>query len=254
MPVLLPLFFLLSCGDQGKDKREKEQKSPEGTGFRMERIFVAEDGCLADSLETCTHVLIEYPVFTEEEMKPANSFINHRIADMVGYGDAESDSLVDLHKAAQRIIDDYAGFKKDFPDSPQVWNFRSMTDVIYEKDDLACLKMLTESYMGGAHGSLTVSYLTFNTKTGRYVHLLSTLQDTAKFIKLAEQKFRKRRNLSPDADLEEAGFWFPDNKFTLPANIGISNNGYLLHYNPYEVAPYSMGPTDIVIGFDELKK
>jgi hypothetical protein len=248
------LLFLYSCNNQGNEKAGKGDKAYDGINYRMEKIFVAENDCTTDSLEACTHVMIEYPVFTDEKMSPANSFINHSIADMLGYGDAESDSLVDLKKAAQRIIDDYTDFKKDFPDSPQVWNFRSVTEVIYEKDDLVSLKMLTESYMGGAHGSLMTGYLNFDTETGRYVNLLDRIADTAAFIALAEKKFRKKRHLAPDADLEEAGYWFPDNKFSLPANIGVSNNGYLLHYNPYEVAPYASGPTDIVIGFDELTK
>ena len=39
----------------------------------------------------------------------------------------------------------------------------------------------------------------------------------------------------------------------LELNIGIDENAYLLHYNAYEIAPYLMGPTDIRIGFEELK-
>jgi len=253
LPVILSLFILFSCGDQGKKESEKNVKSSTSPGYKMESVFVAEDGCLVDSLESCTHVEVEYPVFTDAKMSPANRFINHRLADIMGYGDAESDSLVDLKKAAQHIIDDYADFKKDFPDSPQIWNLSSMTHVIYENKELVSLKMLTESYMGGAHGSLMISYLNFDRETGKSVNLFSEIADTVRFKALAEEKFRKKRHLTPGADLEKAGFWFPDNKFSLPANIGMDAHGYLLHYNPYEVAPYSMGPTDIVIGFNELE-
>jgi Tol biopolymer transport system component len=129
-----------------------------------------------------------------------------------------------------------------------------ISHVINEKDDLVCVKMVSESYMGGAHGSLNLSYMTFDTTTGSYVNLFDRVENKELFVTLAEQKFRKKRNLAPEDDLEKAGYWFPDNKFRLPANIGMDSNGYLLHYNPYEVAPYSSGPTDIVISFDELKK
>jgi hypothetical protein len=253
LPVILSLFILFSCGNQGKKESEKNVKSSASPGYKMESVFVAEDGCLVDSLENCTHVIVEYPVFTDARMSPANRFINHRLADIMGYGDAESDSLVDLKKAARHIINDYAEFKKDFPDSPQIWNLRSMTHVIYEDSNIVSLKMLTESYMGGAHGSLAIGYLNFDKGTGKSVNLLSRIKDTTRFIEMVEKKFREKRHIPTDSTLEAAGFWFPGNKFTLPANIGMDAHGYLLHYNPYEVAPYSMGPTDIVIGFNELE-
>ena len=96
--------------------------------------------------------------------------------------------------------------------------------------------------------------MTFDNKTGTYVNLFDRVKNKELFISLAEQKFCKKRNLAPGEDLEKAGFGFPDNEFALPANIGIDDNGYLLHYNPYEVAPYSMGPIYLFISFDELKK
>ena len=255
--TLLPLamvlvFYLVSC--EGITKKETKRINTEQTGYSFERIFVVEEGCSVDTLEDCTHVLLEYPVFEGEKMKQANSFLNHRMADILGFGDAESDSLVDLEKAAQNMLQDYREFKKEFPESPQVWNVRMISHLIYEKEDLVCIKMVSESYMGGAHGSLNVSYITFDTTTGSFVHLFDRIENKELFLSLAEQKFRKKRNLTPEENLEKAGYWFPDNKFRLPANIGVDSNGYLLHYNPYEVAPYASGPTDIIIGFEELKK
>ncbi len=249
------LFYLLSC-KRGINKEEKETKkiTAEQKEYSIERLFVTEEGCSVDTLENCTHILLEYPVFESEKMTKANSFLNHRMADVLGFGDAESNTLVDLEAAAQHILNDYKEFKKEFPESPQVWNVRMISHVIYENEDVVCLKMVSESYMGGAHGSLNTSYMTFDINTSAYVNLLDRVENKELFISLAEQKFRKKRNLTPGEDLEKAGFGFPDNEFALPANIGIDDNGYLLHYNPYEVAPYSMGPTNLFISFDELKK
>ena len=254
MAVVLVLY-LLSC-ERGTNKKEKKTMniSVEQKEYSFERIFVVEEGCSVDTLERCTHVLLEYPVFESAKMIQANSFLNHRMADVLGFGDAESEALVDLEKASNNIIKDYKEFRNEFPESSQVWNVRMVSHVIYEEGDLVCVKMFSESYMGGAHGSISLSYITFDTISGSYINVFDRIDNKELFILLAEQKFRKKRNLTSDDDLEKAGFWFQDSKFVLPANIGISDNGYLLHYNPYEVAPYSMGPTDIIINFDELKK
>jgi len=52
-----------------------------------------------------------------------------------------------------------------------------ISHLIYEKEDLVCIKMVSESYMGGAHGSLNVSYITFDTTTGSFVHLFDRIEN-----------------------------------------------------------------------------
>jgi hypothetical protein len=50
--------------------------------------------------------------------------------------------------------------------------------------------------------------------------------------------------------LEEAGFTFDDNTFTLSQNFALTDKGISLHYNPYEVGPYVMGASDFVVPLD----
>jgi hypothetical protein len=46
--------------------------------------------------------------------------------------------------------------------------------------------------------------------------------------------------------------YFDPNNFTLPENIGFDDDGLILLYNTYEIAPYSSGLTEIHIPFDEI--
>ncbi len=68
LPFVIILLFLYSCENQENEKTGNSDKSLDGLSFRMEKIFVAENDCTTDSLETCTHVMIEYPVFDDEKM------------------------------------------------------------------------------------------------------------------------------------------------------------------------------------------
>ncbi len=64
---------------------------------------------------------------------------------------------------------------------------------------------------------------------------------------IAEVYFRKARQLSPTADLKEAGFWFPDGRFKLNENFGLTDTALLFNFNMYEIAARSMGETRIAI-------
>ena len=69
------------------------------------------------------------------------------------------------------------------------------------------------------------------------------------FIKLSEIYF----NLKLQEKLKENGFndYFFGDSFQLPENIGFSDEGVILLYNVYEIAPYSEGITEFTIPFEE---
>ena len=71
-------------------------------------------------------------------------------------------------------------------------------------------------------------------------------------VKAAEAAFRKQRELSPESDLLENGFEFPDNRFRLNDNYGFTNDGVVFFYNSYEIAPYAAGPSEVFIPYSEI--
>jgi len=250
--VLIVTFFF-SCENKTDKQKTVNKQQTVFDAYSWEHIFVKDEQCADEEIHKCTHVLLDFPVLKGEQMANANLLVNHYIADVVGYGDAENPAEVNLEEAANSLVKDFQEFHKEFPDSPQVWHVRLKSKITYEQEELLCLMIVSETFMGGAHGTLNKRYLTFNLQNGEPVHLIDRIADKAAFMIIAERNFRKQKKLSPIADLEKAGYWFADNKFALPANIGIDDQGYLLHYNAYEIAPYSMGPTDIKIGFEELE-
>jgi hypothetical protein len=253
LPVLLLVFLLASCGSDSKKTDESAKQQTVSEAYSWEHIFVKDDQCAEEEIQKCTHVLLDFPVFKAPQMANANQSIIQYIADVVGYGDAENQNGIKLEDDARALIRDYQEFHQEFPESTQAWNVRLKSRFTYEKEGLYCLMLVSESYTGGAHGALNKRYMNFDAQNGRLVQLIDRISDKAAFLRIAERKFRKQKHLSQKADLKEAGYWFTNEKFTLPANIGIDDKGYLLRYNAYEIAPYAMGPTDIRVDFDELK-
>ena len=65
---------------------------------------------------------------------------------------------------------------------------------------------------------------------------VALLKDADAFTVFAESAFRKQYGISSDAPINSTGFMFEDNQFQLPQNMGLTPQGMVLHYNPYEAA------------------
>jgi hypothetical protein len=113
-------------------------------------------------------------------------------------------------------------------------------------DSIFTLRLDFDDYMGGAHPNSYTYLKTYRLQDGKELDLNAILSE-GELLKRAEAAFREKHELSADADLNEAGFMFENNTFSLPENMALVKGGILLHYNPYEVASYAQGETEIVI-------
>ena len=260
--VIAVSIFVISCNNEKTVKKENkvERKQKEksvaeivspGFEYKMEEVF-AKDGNCEKELADCAHVVINFPVFSNENMMNANRIVKNSIADLLGFGDVENTNQVNLTESAQAMIKDYQDFKNEFPDSPQVWNFQLKSRINYSDSVKVSLIIAAQSYTGGAHGAVNQIYFNFD-KNGKLLKIADLVEDVGIFTTIAEQHFRIRERIKEGESYLKAGFEFPNDKFALPANIGLSKNTFILYYNQYEIAPYSSGPTQLFISFEELK-
>jgi len=247
------MILAVSCNNEGKDKKSQQRRDTivkDGVfAMKMHEVKVKDSSC--DSLaDNCAHVLIHYPVFTEKSMESANKIISKSIVDLLGQ--KASDNNLDVKVAANNFIKEYADFKEENPDSQQLWNFRLKSRVSYSDNSKVSILFASEAYTGGAHASQTQMYMNFDTN-GNLLKAEDFISNMNKLKVVAEQNFRMRKGMKEGQTYSEAGFNFPNDKFILPENIGIADSLYILHYNPYEIAPYSSGPTQLIIKIDEVK-
>jgi hypothetical protein len=69
---------------------------------------------------------------------------------------------------------------------------------------------------------------------------------------LVDAYFRKSNNLSPSDNLQDAG-WFIDNQLKATNNFFFRDKKVVFVYNTYEIAPYSMGVTQVKIPLSRLE-
>jgi hypothetical protein len=141
-------------------------------------------------------------------------------------------------------------FRKEFPESASGdWTFIAR-DSIVRSDSIICIYQSAYSFTGGAHGNTVVAMPAFRASTGERLSWRDLVRDTSAFYAAAEQAFRRKVNMSATDSFAKAGFWFENERFTLPGVIGITPTGYMLVYNQYEIAPYSYGVIEVPLPFD----
>jgi len=115
-------------------------------------------------------------------------------------------------------------------------------------------------YMGGAHGLETRNYFNFDLKTGNLItekdlfksNYLAELSEIIKKRIVEESKeMKETKETEPILSLEDTDFWADSIKPN--GNFYITDESINFVFNPYEIAPYYMGQTEVSIPFNRLK-
>lgn len=161
-------------------------------------------------------------------------------------------SLVDLDTLAALFLAQYRDFAAEFPDAPGGWYVELEAGPILDTDAVATLDITERAYTGGAHPNSRRRLVSFDVPTGELIGLADLGADPEQLRPLLERQLRLDRGLGPDDDLEAAGFRLADGRLPLTDNVGVVEDGLLFHWDPYEIAPYSMGPVDVLLPVEEL--
>ncbi|MCP9611080.1 DUF3298 and DUF4163 domain-containing protein [Coprobacter tertius] len=127
------------------------------------------------------------------------------------------------------------------------------TATTYNKNKIYSFNVYTYSYTGGAHGIYgTAAYIIDieNQKRIDFADIFTT-QDTARLKVMLKEQLATDQNVKNEQALKQLGFW-TDN-ITPDDNFFVTGKGITWIFNPYDIAPYSMGSTEITLSFDKLK-
>jgi len=172
-----------------------------------------------------------------------NSEINHTVMSELQMGDAETITSKSVEESIDTFNKEYKNFMNDFPDSAQVWDAEIDGEVIYQSNEIISVSITSYVNTGGAHGIFHLSFLNFNAETGERIPNGNLFNDIVAFNKMAKTYF--------DASIKDKSTLFEKDNFTLPVNIGYTEEGLILAYNVYEIAPYSTGLIDFTIPYEE---
>ena len=240
-------FFVLvvalyACEDKKANQKEYESAPiPEIISRDITESYL---DCSPDT-SNCTYASISIAQFTDT----SKTALNHAILNLT-MGNAknylnEGSNAFSLEAVAISFIDDYAAFVKDFPDYRLGWYLQISADIIYNTEKFVTVKVDDGSFTGGAHPNHTSSYYVLDGINDRILNISDIVSDTIQFKHALESAFRIQNGIKEEQTLADAGYWIEDGDFYLNDNIGITEDKIIVHFNPYEIAPYSMGPTTI---------
>jgi hypothetical protein len=198
--------------------------------------------------EECASVSISYPSFEDAKLQ---SLIDRVIAQSMSF-EQQPDTL-SLDSAVQFFLDEFTVLKADFPDALS-WEYAMEVRVSSQRDSLLSLVFDSFSFTGGAHPNSFRIYLNYDKHVGVEITNSELILDEKALLAKTELAFRKYHEVKDGMSLKDDGRFFLNEKdeFFLPVAIGYEGDFLVLYYNPYEIGPYVMGPTEIKLPLDEL--
>lgn len=199
---------------------------------------------------TATNKLVEINIPEATGNDVVSTAINNTLSQLIinslNANELDGPKPKNIEEGIDSFNNEFNRFKADFPDSVVAWEAQIDGEVMYQSPDIISMSITTYMNTGGAHGNLNISFLNFNAQTGKQLKNEDLLENYLAFTKIAKTYFDEEI-----ADKKE--LYFEPENFKLPENIGFNEEGVILLYNTYEVAPYSSGITEIHIPWSELQ-
>lgn len=231
---LIGLMLIIACEDEKKESENIDQE----LSFSNKTIEKSLDNCSPEEGE-CTFISLTFPVAKNAEYQAAN--INRNIEQFllntIDYQD--EGGLERPEELAENFIENYKETAAEFPEYELPWEATINGNILFEGPEVICIRFKTNMFTGGAHGYSSTNYLNFNRNSGKKLSTASLF--TPEFRSFVEEDFRTKHNIPMDSNINSTGMFFENDEFHLPANIGITENEIILHYNAYEIAPYAAG-------------
>ncbi|MEO5968062.1 MAG: DUF3298 domain-containing protein [Ferruginibacter sp.] len=192
-------------------------------------------------------------------VKENADFLKSEIAALLGYDKISSNNSV--NDVAHKYINDYFfRYNKEFslPLDTSI-NFKSTTfkyeydqkiGVVYNMNNLVIFSSYTFDYTGGAHPNHNTTFFCVDVKNKKRLVLADVLiMDSSKIAPILEKIIRKERKIATSEKLNSILF----ENYILPNdNFYFNDMGIVFFYNPYEIAPYVYGDTELFVPFTAL--
>ncbi|MEP1487933.1 MAG: DUF4163 domain-containing protein [Algibacter sp.] len=208
----------------------------------VQTIFIESD--FSTDKHTNVHINIPVAIGDISISEKINSRLIKNVSTALQIGSPENKNLKSIEESVVDFTNEFNNFKKEFPENKQQWEAQLDGEILFQSTEIITIAITSYVNTGGAHGSLNISLLNFNAESGEEIENSNLFNDIKDFKNIAKPYFEKE---TEDKDLLDAS-----EDFKLPTNIGYNDEGVILIYNTYEVAPYSSGIIEFMIPFKKV--
>lgn len=260
--IIIAATLLLACGSKSGGKHgENLEDNLEETVFSISEVKLAKEVSVVDKdgAPKCRISLeVKYVKGNDKRARNINNAIEEQLFRFNDLTMQQAvDSFANVYTSEYRENMSPLYREEDDKDTNHAWyefRYELETDTQDGKDD--CLVYIAElsMYEGGAHGIEGKLAFNFDKKTGRQI----TCEDI--FVKGYEhrleeillKKLMEQTNTHSLEELQEEGYLFSMD-FYVSQNFILGKKSITFIYNPYEIAAYALGRTELVLSYSELK-
>lgn len=207
-----------------------------------------------DSTRGCARVVYRYPDFRPDD-DPVVAALDRFVGETLLTGAFTGDPVTSFERLAEDFLDEYRTFLDEYPDGPGGWYDERHLEVVYQDATLLTLRLDAGTYAGGAHGLATASYTVLDRNTGKAIAPAALLPQATRtaLTPIGERAFRALKEIPEGVPLRESDYFGDtDGTFHLSDDVGVTAAGLAFRYDPYEIAAYAYGETDLVLPWREV--
>lgn len=196
-----------------------------------------------DCTGECPSIKVDSLVFPG--MPRLTELVDHALATMTGVSDSQRPPYATI-----------AGYEQYF------WQTAAQRDSAvlaaktrYRNRDLTTIELNTWQYFtGSAHGITATQFLNWDNNAGKVLSLSDLLQPgkSADYMAALQQAHQRWLQSNPAAQEDAAGYrrmW----PFQPSENVALTDQGLVVKYDSYQIAPYSFGQPELLIPYTELR-
>lgn len=249
LAVFLSLPLLFSCsGNDGKVQQDALAYSYE----TVERKHPICDD--QDPNNGCMKISFTFPRFTDDVAMPVKDSLRNAISSFLFDAENQPIEQASINTMVKDWFAMYDSTRTTLSGYNLPWELRLRVRFIHRTSEYLSVEFGEYEFTGGAHENELRMYRTYSIPKGKRLTLSDLLQNNAKeqLTSMAEALFRNQKNLSAKAAYEDYNYFFKDGKFSLNNNYALTNKGLLFYYNSYEIAPFSEGPTRLLLSYEHI--
>lgn len=256
--ALFSILLLIGAGClRGSAPTEPVQSlNFEVRSFTKEKAVPGTGGCT---------LTVEYPEITDTQGASAGLIgaVNSRLKNIIlGYlGEGGENNINERAQAfideCARNISEFAGDESDPYLMTEKWTSDISFEVEKNVEGQLSVGLANAFYMGGAHPGLNSAYLVFDLRTGKTLTLQEALTDE-EMQKVAHAVSAELLKKYGDALYPESLELFTAYENDPSMNrakellerygeFSLTNDGVIMHYDEYEIAPYAAGPIEVEV-------
>ena len=157
--------------------------------------------------------------------------------------DRQRDRLFrELRAAGRRVSDWGMGFSS-----------QTTVRVQWQSAHVLTVELERSSFTGGAHGDYAATLRSYDLRSGAPIPVTAIVTDTAALVPMLEAGFVRAKADSGAAPPPLSDLLFPEVKrLPVPVHAGLVREGIRFLYNPYDVASWAVGRTDVLLTWEQL--